>query len=513
MDDDDKKKSSFDDFPFEIFNLLKDQGKGKSFVRYQTEEKEKDTGAKQIKEEEDSLAKINFDLKPKEVKAYLDRYVIKQDEAKKVLSIAICDHYNHIKRCQKNCKHYTKQNVLIMGPTGVGKTYLVKCIANLIGVPFIKSDATKFTETGYIGGDVEDLIRQLVSVSKNDVKLAEYGIVFLDEIDKIAASSDKYGKDVSGRGVQSNLLKILEDTDVPIKSPWDIQAQIKGMMQGKKQQKETINTKHILFIVSGAFVGLDDIVKNRTQGTKFGFENGKNQIMNNEENILNHMQTKDFIKYGLEPEFIGRLPVRVFCEELLAKDLLNILKYSEDSLIFQLKESFRNYGIEIEFSEEALINISKLAYEEGTGARGLSTVLEKVLREYKFELPSHKIKHLLITSKIILEPVKYLNKIIEKPDQFEKEYTHYKIDQFEKKYALKHGLKIIFNKEIRNQIYKMNKNSTKNIEGTLNDMLQPLQNGFRLLKNKSKEALIISKNVMAHPETHLENWIKESFTH
>lgn len=353
---------------------------------------------------------IQFNLKPKEIKAYLDRFIIKQDEAKKVLSVAICDHFNHVKSCQNKgrCPHYTKQNIVMVGPSGVGKTFLIKCIADLIGVPFVKSDATKFTETGYVGGDVEDLIRHLVTMADGDINLAEQGIVYLDEIDKIAGSLDKFGKDVSGRGVQSNLLKLLEETEVSLRAPWDITSQIRGFMSPQSHnKKETISTRHILFIVSGAFVGLDELTKKRVEGTKFGFGHEKKEA------VATMPSTADFVKYGFEPEFIGRIPVRVSCESLDQEALYQILKCSESSILNQIKESFNNFGIELIVQDQALKKISERALLEETGARGLGTVMERLFREFKFELPSTSITQVVITEETVLNPQAALKKLME----------------------------------------------------------------------------------------------------
>ena len=219
---------------------------------------------------------FDFDFKPKDIKAHLDRFIIQQDDAKKVLSIAVCDHYNHVKACAAgdDLRDYVKQNVLLIGPTGVGKTYLIKTIAELIGVPFVKADATKFSETGYVGGDVEDLVRELFHRADGDLQLAQYGIIYLDEIDKIATPSNIVGRDVSGRGVQTNLLKLMEETEVPLRSPTDIQAQLQAAFEFQrrgKAKRETINTRHILFIVSGAFDGLRDIIRRRLRQSAIGF--------------------------------------------------------------------------------------------------------------------------------------------------------------------------------------------------------------------------------------------------
>ena len=219
-----------------------------------------------------------FDRKPKEIRDYLDRFVIKQEQAKRVLSVAVCDHYNHVRACMKDSKKakapYVKPNVLLLGPTGVGKTFLMRNVAQLIGVPFVKADATKFSETGYVGYDVDDLVRDLVKAADGDTELAQYGIVYVDEIDKIAAEASKSGRDVSGRGVQINLLKLMEETDVNLQSPQDMMGQMKAFMdmqKGGKPKKPSISTKNILFIVSGAFDQLGENVRKRLNLNRIGF--------------------------------------------------------------------------------------------------------------------------------------------------------------------------------------------------------------------------------------------------
>jgi len=222
---------------------------------------------------------LEFSYWPRDIKAYLDRYIIRQADAKKALAIAVCDHYNNAKFFNENegkdgfsKVDYHKQNILISGPTGVGKTYLVKHVADLIGVPFVKADATKFSETGYVGRDVDDLVRDLVKKADGDVSLAEYGIIYIDEIDKLASSGGSGGRDVSGRGVQTTLLKLMEDTDVSLVNPMDMQSQMQFMMGGgKKSKKDTISTKNILFIVSGAFSGIEQLIDQRQREGQMGF--------------------------------------------------------------------------------------------------------------------------------------------------------------------------------------------------------------------------------------------------
>ncbi|MBT6119836.1 AAA domain-containing protein [bacterium] len=384
-----KRLSNIDDLASEITKLMSKSQGIKSKLFFQEFGQTEDVKSEVESTEENETVDLIFDYIPKEIKAHLDRFVIKQDDAKKVLSIAVCDHFNHVKSCLKlkdMCKNYHKQNVIMVGPTGVGKTFLIQCIADLIGVPFVKSDATKFTETGYVGGDVEDLVRQLVSKANGNTDLAQYGIIYLDEIDKISGSSDKVGKDVSGRGVQSNLLKLMEETDVPLKTAWDIQSQLQGFLGKKNKKKETINTRHILFIVSGAFDGLQNIVRKRIEGSKFGFERKNRGYKDNQ--LVGFSSTQDFIDYGLESEFVGRLPVRVVCNSLDENDLFQILKESETSILNQLIASFKYYDIDTIISDKLLKKIASLAIMEKTGARGLMTVIEKAFRDFKFELPN-----------------------------------------------------------------------------------------------------------------------------
>src|SRR5438309_6080728 len=254
---------------------------------------------------------FDFHFLPRDIKAHLDRFVIKQDEAKKVLSIAVCDHYNHVqyvRRLEKQDRvraeetEYAKQNVILVGPTGVGKTYLIKHIADFIRVPFVKADATKFSETGYVGGDVEDLVRELVHKADGDVKRAQFGIIYIDEIDKIASAGNMIGRDVSGRGVQTTLLKLMEETEVPVRSMNDLQSQLQAAFEFQrkgKAKRETISTRDILFVVSGAFEGLKQRVSKRLAQGRIGFNAEPKMFMDNE--LFQFVRTQDFVDFGFEP--------------------------------------------------------------------------------------------------------------------------------------------------------------------------------------------------------------------
>jgi len=460
---------------------------------------------------------LEFDYKPRDIKEYLDRYVIRQDEAKKVLSIAVCDHYNHVKECVKTeggCGEYTKQNIIMIGPTGVGKTYLIKCIANLIGVPFARADATKFSETGYVGGDVEDLIRELVQKADGDIGLAQYGIIYIDEVDKIATPANVVGRDVSGRGVQTNLLKLMEETEVPLRSPLDVASQLQAVMEFQKKgkiQKKTINTRHILFIVSGAFGGLEEIVGRRLRKQPIGFgaepEAGTDKVQ-----YLLAAMSKDFIKFGLEPEFIGRLPVRVVCRDLEADDLYKILKHSEGSIIKQYEQAFASFGIQVIFTDEGMREIARQAVPEETGARGLITVCERVLREYKYELPSTETRRLTVTPQIVRSPLDELEKLMRNPDLTEKAYMEELIRNYERDFKRAHDIAITFDPRAVSLIEDMASDRKKSVKDICDELIKDYEYGLNLIKsNSGRDNFTISREVIEDPGKVLSRWIRESY--
>ncbi len=376
----------------------------------------------------DKFSQIQFDLKPEELEAFLNEYVIKQEDAKSILATKICTHFNRI-------RHYLgkgrepepgvgaiKNNIILIGPTGVGKTYLIKLIANKLGVPFVKGDATKFSETGYVGGDVEDLVRDLVHAADDDLEMAQYGIIYIDEIDKIAASGSFWGPDVSRTGVQRALLKPMEETEVDLKVSHDPVSQIQAIEQYRrtgKKEKRTLNTRHILFIVSGAFNGLERIVKERLSKQEIGF-GAQVTTKEEEKQLLHRVTAEDLIKFGFESEFVGRLPVITVLHELSADDLYEILVNPNNPIIISKRRDFAAYGIDVKFEDKALRLLAERAAREKTGARGLVSVLERVLIQFEKRLPSTEIRELVVTPEMVLRAQEELNRLLEHPDDMER---------------------------------------------------------------------------------------------
>jgi len=475
------------------------------------------TGTAETPPPEPPPAEFSFDRKPRDVKAYLDRFVIKQEEAKKVLSVALCDHYHHVRLAMdgKDQPNYAKQNIILVGPTGVGKTYLIRNAADLIGVPFVKGDATKFSETGYVGGDVEDLVRELLRRADGDSERAQYGIIYIDEIDKIASISNANGRDVSGRGVQTNLLKLMEETEVPARSPNDISGQIQAMMdmsQRGKKSAGTINTKHILFIVSGAFEGLEKIVQKRLREATIGFNAPHSIKPAGETGPLEHIQTRDFIEYGFEPEFIGRLPVRVVCHPLSADDLYTILKSSEGSIIRQYEQTFAAYGIEVLFKDGGLRRIADLAGEEGIGARGLMTICERIFRDFKFELPSTKVRRFVVTEELVNNPGPELQKLLAEHEKEEQVVMRQLVHDFAARFAENHKLTIRFTEAAADRLVVLALEQTVQVRDICATRFKDFQFGLKLVsQNTGQHEFIIDSDAVEAPDKALSEWVVKSY--
>ena len=469
----------------------------------------------------DALEAIrSFDRKPKEIRDYLDRFVIKQEQAKRVLSVAVCDHYNHVRRCLEDQRtqstEYLKPNVLLLGPTGVGKTYLMRNVAKLIGVPFVKADATKFSETGYVGNDVEDLVRDLVKQANGDVELAQFGIIYVDEIDKIAAEGSRGGRDVSGRGVQINLLKLMEETEVNLHSPQDMMGQMKAFMEmqrGGKPKKPTISTKNILFIVSGAFDQLAESVRKRLDLNRIGFGSSEETEMSlSKENFLNRAETQDFIKYGFEPEFVGRLPVRVACDHLTEGDLAEILLSSEGNALDQYRKDFDGYGIKFDIDNSAIREVAHQAAEEKTGARGLVTVMEKAFRDFKFELPSTSIRQFSVNEETICSPAKSLALLIEHNKDLVDENMIEDIDRFVESFKRDHGYELCFRKAAKVAVVKEAAAENRSVLAFCEKKFKDFEHGLSIISHRTgKRSFIIEKKVVDDPDKELSRWVVESF--
>ena len=333
-------------------------------------------------------------LTPKEIKKHLDEYVIGQERAKKIISVAVYNHYKRILFGAKTDVEIQKSNILMIGPTGSGKTLIARTLAKLLDVPLAIADATSLTEAGYVGEDVENVLLKLYQAADGDLERTERGIIFIDEIDKIGRKSENPSitRDVSGEGVQQALLKIIEGSIVNVPP--------QGGRKHPNQEFLQIDTTNILFICGGAFEGLDSIIERRLEGATVGFL-GKTKEKLTKDDIYSLVEPEDLIKYGLIPEIIGRLPVIATLKELDKKDLIRVLTEPKDALIKQYKALFALDDVELAFEEEALEAVADMAIKRGTGARGLRAILEETMVDIMFNLPEFRGYKIVITKDVI----------------------------------------------------------------------------------------------------------------
>ncbi|MBT5492256.1 ATP-dependent Clp protease ATP-binding subunit ClpX [bacterium] len=357
---------------------------------------------------EDNVENSIIIKKPFEIKSLLDEYIINQEEAKSIMSTSIYNHYKRIQWNEKSDIKIEKSNLLFAGPTGSGKTLIAKIISKYLNIPMVTVDATLLTESGYMGDDIENSLVRLYKEANNDMSLAEKGIIFIDEFDKIAKknSHSSKSKDISGEGVQQTLLKIIEgaDIEIPLKNNEN-----QSFLFGNEESKSKINTSNILFIFSGAFAGIEDIVKSRLSSKKLGFKvntketNNKDKADNTE--LKHKIEISDFVNYGFINELMGRIPVITIFDQLQKKDLVSIIKEPKNSLLEQYKLLFNIDGIKLDFNDEAIELIAETALKRETGARGLRSIFEKILQPIMFSMVNDDVKEIIITKEVVLKNI------------------------------------------------------------------------------------------------------------
>jgi ATP-dependent Clp protease ATP-binding subunit ClpX len=451
---------------------------------------------------------IQFDIKPQELEAYLNEYVVHQREAVEVLSTKICTHFHRMayERTHPGVEKIVgniKSNILLVGPTGVGKTYIIRLIAHKLGVPFVKGDATKFSETGYVGGDVDDLVRDLVREAKGDTTLAEYGIIYLDEVDKIASSGHLVGPDVSRTGVQRALLKLMEETEVELRVPHDIAAQMEAMMEAQrtgKLERKKVNTRNILFVMSGAFHGLEDIIRRRLRKGNMGFghDEGGGRKPTSTDDIMAQAATEDLLEYGFESEFIGRLPVIAHLRDLSIDGLFDILKNPKNAVIQGKIRDFKAYDIKLSFDDEALRLMAEQAHSERTGARGLIRVCERALIPFEKALPSTDIKELTVHRAMVENPDRELRTLVFEHD----------IRGFQRDFLTRTGIVLQFSKEAQQALDEITSSRDTRAKEWLEKRFKNYEYGLKLA---GLDQFSVTPKVLEDPDKFLDGLVKESY--